>query len=329
MLPGLWQLYILAIIFSLSGLVICFNSNISEELLQSKDTLQFELPFQQMQINLSMHTDQKNSRTIGILEGEKWRMVFQYLADVDSSFSSMLLPNDSFVHDAANISNCDFRDYRVIGLDLKLSPYLLSVGHAGSVDARQYRLPRKMQSGDLFSISFILQINPSISSGQPDKQLPSSSSCRLKINQIDEDLSAQQESLLTDAEKTDDLVKDYTQYNNYLSRRRKPKAPRRSSYVSGPRKGQQREVHKTNIYSDYYPVEENQEEKVENSHPIDISKDREVFKEVQKSGTNEINCVWSDTFVVFFVVEVVFITLFVVFGLTMFVLLQVRSIFWA
>ncbi|KAI6186194.1 hypothetical protein M3Y98_00106100 [Aphelenchoides besseyi] len=50
---------------------------------------------------------------------------------------------------------------------------------------------------------------------------------------------------------------------------------------------------------------------------IDIQKDREVYEA-------EINSVWSYTFLFFLTVEVVVIGTFVVFGLTMFIVLQIR-----
>ncbi|KAI6228243.1 hypothetical protein M3Y95_00602100 [Aphelenchoides besseyi] len=57
---------------------------------------------------------------------------------------------------------------------------------------------------------------------------------------------------------------------------------------------------------------------------IDIQKDREVYEAVQRSKTKEINSVWSYTFLFFLTLEVIVIGAFVVFGLTMFIVLQIR-----
>uniref|UniRef100_A0AC34G1K3 Uncharacterized protein n=1 Tax=Panagrolaimus sp. ES5 TaxID=591445 RepID=A0AC34G1K3_9BILA len=57
---------------------------------------------------------------------------------------------------------------------------------------------------------------------------------------------------------------------------------------------------------------------------IDISKDREVYENVQRSNTREINNVWSPTFLLFFGVETLIIGGFVVFGFIMFIVLQCK-----
>uniref|UniRef100_A0AC34QCM3 Uncharacterized protein n=1 Tax=Panagrolaimus sp. JU765 TaxID=591449 RepID=A0AC34QCM3_9BILA len=57
---------------------------------------------------------------------------------------------------------------------------------------------------------------------------------------------------------------------------------------------------------------------------IDISKDRKTYEEVKRSITNEINSAWSPTFFIFFSIEIFIVSIFTIFGLTMFVCLQLR-----
>ncbi|CAD5210143.1 unnamed protein product [Bursaphelenchus okinawaensis] len=57
---------------------------------------------------------------------------------------------------------------------------------------------------------------------------------------------------------------------------------------------------------------------------IDIQNDRQVYEMVQRSKTKEINSVWSITFLLFLWLEVGIIGSFVVFGLVMLVVLQIK-----
>uniref|UniRef100_A0A7E4W6Q1 Uncharacterized protein n=1 Tax=Panagrellus redivivus TaxID=6233 RepID=A0A7E4W6Q1_PANRE len=57
---------------------------------------------------------------------------------------------------------------------------------------------------------------------------------------------------------------------------------------------------------------------------IDISKDKDVYEQIQKSMTREINSSWSATFIFFFAIVAMTVGIFTCFGLAMFVLLQCR-----
>jgi len=114
-------------------------------------------------------------------------------------------------------------------------------------------------------------------------------------------------------------------------KRRKPKLPRRSATKVDGIKSQVQRIQLadetdtlSSPYADNQSSIQDEETDDNQSHIIDILKDRQVYEEVQRSGTNEINMVWSKTFLTFFVVEVVLIGSFIVFGLSMFVLLQCR-----
>uniref|UniRef100_A0A1I7ZEU5 Membrane protein UL56 n=1 Tax=Steinernema glaseri TaxID=37863 RepID=A0A1I7ZEU5_9BILA len=55
---------------------------------------------------------------------------------------------------------------------------------------------------------------------------------------------------------------------------------------------------------------------------VDIINDKKALEEVRRSRTEEINATWTSTFLAFFGIEVLLMVSFVVFGLTMFVVLQ-------
>lgn len=97
----------------------------------------------------------------------------------------------------------------------------------------------------------------------------------------------------------------YDQYDGYMLRRRKPKLPRRSSATTTKKpSNNNRLTFSTFPLRDSFVNDTTTPSSIlisnrtktlpeeEESQIIDILKDRKIYEEVQRSRTNDINCVW-------------------------------------
>ncbi|KAI1727769.1 hypothetical protein Ddc_05086 [Ditylenchus destructor] len=291
-------------------------------------SFEYYAPMVHLRVTLSLPvpiSDISSTMIIGVMQGNsesrsKWQIAYElYDPSSDSLLSAESMANNAstFLGKNGSLVMCRTAEEDQISLEIEVQPNSLIVRSQDLpdiVDYNQYSFPTFLRNGESFQLYFLwLQANSTDNSVE--------NSCLLKAT-----IEPGEQVPTTPIEQIKSFNPNrYAQYDNYIMRRRKPKLPRRTTATTKkPREGQQFATKLKNLDNRIIPTPDASPEIEQDSQIIDILKDRKIYEEIQQSKTNAINCVWSNTFLVFFVVEVVLIGLFVTFGISMFILLQCR-----